>query len=57
MVIRRVSKDNFMFVPCTLVSVSREADVKMELNLQDFIGEKCLYERRGMGRSSEFLLV
>lgn len=53
-VLRRVSKDNFGFVPCVLVWVSQEADVKMELNVQDFVREKCLYEGRGMGGSSEF---
>lgn len=37
-----------------LVWVSQEAEVKMELHTQDFIREKCLYERREMGGPSEF---
>lgn len=37
-----------------LVWVSQEVDIKMELNTKDFIKEKCLYERREVGGSSEF---
>lgn len=44
MVLRRVGQNSFGFVPCMLVWVSQEAEVKMELNMQDIIREKCLYK-------------